>query len=209
MVNFNEGQEQFNKFGGSEKKSAVLYAGAVYMLKYPDPIRAKKFKDIISYKNNQFSEHIGSSVFALCGIESQKTILGYYTDAEKKTKIVVGYEDFTQNGENLYEISKLANAVAPNEPQLDTTIENVNRIIDETKLIKNKKAIKDGFWDMFTIDALIGNKDRHFGNWGILEKDGYITLAPVYDCGSSLSALTDDEILRLLNRLVLQLDYLQ
>jgi hypothetical protein len=46
---------------------------------------------------------------------------------------------------------------------------------------------------MFVIDALIGNRDRHFGNWGFLEKDGELSFAPVYDCGSSLSALLDDE----------------
>jgi len=45
---------------------------------------------------------------------------------------------------------------------------------------------------MFVVDALIGNKDRHLGNWGLLEKNGELRFAPVYDCGSSLSALLND-----------------
>jgi len=49
------------------------------------------------------------------------------------------------------------------------------------------------FWDMFVIDALIGNGDRHLDNWGILSKSGQITFAPIYDCGSSLGALLSDE----------------
>lgn len=46
---------------------------------------------------------------------------------------------------------------------------------------------------MFVIDALIGNTDRHLDNWGLLEQPtGEFTFAPVYDCGSSLSPLYDD-----------------
>ncbi|MCL2079451.1 MAG: HipA domain-containing protein [Oscillospiraceae bacterium] len=201
MIDFDTGQKRLNKFTGSEKKTTILYDGFVYMIKYPDPIRTQKLKGVISYKNNQFSEHIGSSIFNSCGIESQETVLGCYTDTSGKRKTVVGCKDFTQNGGVLYEIDKLSNDIAPDEEKLKTTIENVNRIIDETELIKNKKAIKDGFWNMFIIDALIGNKDRHFGNWGILVKDDDITFAPVYDCGSSLGALLDDgEMARLLDK---------
>ena len=59
MVDFDAGERRFNKFLGSEKKDTVLLDGQMYMIKYPDPIREQKRKDIISYKNNQFSEHIG------------------------------------------------------------------------------------------------------------------------------------------------------
>jgi len=46
---------------------------------------------------------------------------------------------------------------------------------------------------MFVIDALIGNDDRHFNNWGILEKrDGSLVFAPIYDCGASLAASSTD-----------------
>jgi len=193
MIDFDVGERMFNKFLGSEKKDTVLLAGIIYMIKYPDPIREQKRKDIISYKNNQYSEQIGSRIFLSCGIAAQDTALGYYTDRTSgKRKIVVGCKDFTQNGSTLYEMDKLSNPIAPDEGQLGTTIENVNRIIDETELITDKRSIKDGFWDMFVVDTLIGNKDRHFGNWGIIVKDGEVALAPVYDCGSALSALLED-----------------
>lgn len=45
------------------------------------------------------------------------------------------------------------------------------------------------------LDALVGNGDRHPGNWAILERqsDGARFLAPTYDHGSALGAgLTDD-----------------
>jgi hypothetical protein len=193
MINFDDGIEKLNKFLGSEKKTTILYNNELYMLKYPDPIREQKRKGIISYKNNQYSEYIGSNIFASCGIAAQKTVLGYFTDKTTgKRKTVVGCKDFTQDSGTLYEIDKLSNPIAPDEGQLATTIENVNRIIAETELITDKKSIKDGFWDMFVVDTLIGNKDRHFGNWGVVEKDGEVSFAPVYDCGSSLSALLED-----------------
>lgn len=41
---------------------------------------------------------------------------------------------------------------------------------------------------MFIADALLGNFDRHNGNWGILvdEPSKTAEIAPIYDCGSCL-----------------------
>jgi hypothetical protein len=51
------------------------------------------------------------------------------------------------------------------------------------------------FAGYLVLDALVGNGDRHPGNWAILERqsDGARYLAPTYDHGSALGAgLTDD-----------------
>lgn len=63
-------------------------------------------------------------------------------------------------------------------------------------------AIKTRFWDMFIVDALIGNWDRHNGNWGFLYNNSTdeVVLAPVFDCDSSLYPQADDELMtRILN----------
>lgn len=63
-------------------------------------------------------------------------------------------------------------------------------------------VIKIRFWDMFIVDALIGNWDRHNGNWGFLYNNSTdeVVLAPVFDCGSSLYPQADDELMtRILN----------
>ena len=76
---------------------------------------------------------------------------------------------------------------------MEDIIEVINVI---TKTMKVKE-LKEKFWDMFIIDSLIGNKDRHNGNWGImLNKITNISeFAPIYDCGSCLNAtLSDSEI---------------
>src|SRR5699024_7655384 len=60
------------------------------------------------------------------------------------------------------------------------------------------QQLKDRFWDMFIVDALIGNWDRHNGNWGFLydSRTDEISLAPVYDCGSCLFPQADEEIMK-------------
>lgn len=50
---------------------------------------------------------------------------------------------------------------------------------------------------MFIVDALIGNWDRHNGNWGFLYNNltDELTLASVFDCGSSLYPQADECII--------------
>ena len=53
------------------------------------------------------------------------------------------------------------------------------------------------FWDMFIIDALLGNFDRHNGNWGFLvdRNNQNVEFSPIYDCGSCLyPALPEEEM---------------
>jgi hypothetical protein len=190
MIDFNGGTEMPNKFLGSEKKMTLLYNNEVCMIKFPDPIRAKN--NDLSYMNNQFSEHIGCRIFDSCGFQTQETALGTYTDKTGKTKIVVGCKDFTQDGSALYEFSKLSNAVAL-DVNIKTSFESVGTVIRDTPFIKDKESIESRFWDMFVVDALLGNADRHFDNWGISIKNGEVSFAPIYDCGSSLGALLSDE----------------
>jgi len=196
MIDFNQGCQSINKFGGSERKITVSLKGELYMVKFPDPIRAKN--NPLSYMNNQFSEYIGCKIFESAGIKTQDTILGYYTNDDGKKKIVVGCKDFTQDGSVLYEFSKLANELHQTEEIIKASIEDVYLIIDANNSIIDKVRVKNCFWDVFIIDALIGNSDRHFDNFGITVKDNIIEFAPVYDCGSSLGALLSDEFMKCL-----------
>ena len=58
--------------------------------------------------------------------------------------------------------------------------------------------LKEWFWDVFVVDALIGNWDRHNGNWGFLYNTvtDKMVLAPVFDCGSCLYPQADEEIMK-------------
>lgn len=51
---------------------------------------------------------------------------------------------------------------------------------------------------MFIADALLGNFDRHNGNWGFLYDDDKeeAQIAPVFDCGSCLLPQADENVMR-------------
>ncbi len=61
----------------------------------------------------------------------------------------------------------------------------------------DRRVVTERFWDMFIVDALIGNWNRHNGNWGFLydTRTDTLQLAPVYDCGSSLYPQADEKIM--------------
>ena len=195
MINFNKGTRKMNEFLGAEKKMTIEIDSVVYMVKMPDPIREKRLRAEISYKNNQFSEHIGCAIFRTCGIESQKTVLGTFVTPEGKEKVVVGCEVFTNNKTKLIEMKALANATVGSDRKMENTIEDVYYTIENEPLIQNKKKIIIHFWKIFIIDMLIGNTDRHLGNWGFIVTEEDVQFAPIYDCGSSLGALLDDEMM--------------
>jgi hypothetical protein len=59
-------------------------------------------------------------------------------------------------------------------------------------------ALKAHFWDMFVVDAFLGNFDRHNGNWGFLvdPATNKAEIAPAFDFGSCLLPQADDEVMR-------------
>lgn len=190
MINFSNALEIPGTYGGSELKKAIVYNEQAYMMKFPDPIRQKKIQ--LSYMNNQFSEHIGCEIFRSCGMTTQETLLGTY-QTNLGEKIVVACKDFTKDGDELIEFRAFVNAHVIDGYKRELSIESVYAVVENSDLITDKATIIEKFWDMFVIDALIGNTDRHFDNWGLIKKDGQLEFAPIYDCGSSLSALLSDE----------------
>ena len=196
MIDFSNATEEFNNYKGSEKKKTLIYNGKKYLVKFPDPIREKNKN--ISYINNAFSEYIGSNIFKIIGFETQNTILGKY-NYNGKEKIVCACEDFTSDENELFEFEGLA--LSTNlDKKIDTELSDIIDVIDECKMI-NSSETKLKFWKMFVVDALIGNTDRHNGNWGFLvnKKTKQVTFAPIYDCGSCLNPMIEDKEIERLN----------
>lgn len=196
MVNFTEAVEELNSYKGSEKKKTLIYDNKKYLVKFPDPIREKNKN--ISYINNAFSEYIGSNIFRIIGFNVQNTVLGTYTYNEKQ-KIVCACEDFTNNENVLYEFENLALSTNPDK-KIETELSDILEVIDKTKVIDNVKT-RENFWNMFIVDSLIGNTDRHNGNWGFILNTitKEINFAPIYDCGSCLNPMLDDSQIEKLN----------
>ena len=196
MIDFTNAIEEFNNYKGSEKKKTLLYNNKKYLVKFPDPVREKNKN--ISYINNAYSEYVGSNIFKICGFATQNVILGKYIYNEKE-KIVCACEDFTDEEHVLYEFENLALSTNPDK-KIETELADIMEVIEESKMINNKDT-KEKFWDMFIIDSLIGNTDRHNGNWGFLlnKNNSEVTFSPIYDCGSCLNPIIEDTELEKFN----------
>lgn len=189
MINFTNCVEELNKFSGSEKKKTLIFEDKIYLVKFPDPILDKNKN--ISYINNSLSEYVGSNIFRLVGFETQETLLGKYKfNGVEKT--VCACLDFTGDENELYEFESIALSANPDK-KIGTELEDILEILKNSKLF-DYNSIQEKFWDMFIIDSIIGNTDRHNGNWGFLvnKKTKKIEFSPIYDCGSCLNPMLED-----------------
>lgn len=198
MIDFTNAIEEFNHYKGSEKKKTLIYNNKKYLVKFPDPIREKNKN--ISYINNAFSEYVGSNIFKIAGFETQNTILGKYK-YNGKEKIVCACEDFTDDDNILYEFENLALSTNPDK-KIETELNDIIEVLEENKNLIDVEEIKQKFWEMFVVDSIIGNTDRHNGNWGFLlnKKTGKARFSPIYDCGSCLNPMLEDEEIKNINQ---------
>lgn len=180
--------------GANGSKISVLYNNELYMLKFPAVPAINKE---MSYANGCISEYLGCHIFESIGIPAQKTMLGTYTKNGKQ-KIVVACKDFTAGGLVLQDFASLKNTIIDSAHNgYGTELSDIVKTLEEQTAI-DPKLLTDWFWDMFIVDALIGNWDRHNGNWGFLynPETDKISLAPIYDCGSCLFPQADEEIMQ-------------
>lgn len=179
--------------GANGKKIAIEYEGEQYMLKFPPSAKDKHTE--MSYTNSSVSEHIASSIFNMLGIQAQKTMLGTFS-VNGKEKIVCACRDFTTEGKSLYDFCSIKNTVIDSEHGgTGTELSDILDTIEKQKFV-NPQKLSEHFWDVFIIDAFLGNFDRHNGNWGfVTNPDGTTEIAPIYDCGSCLLPQADEKIM--------------
>lgn len=180
--------------GANGQKICIEYNDDKYMLKFPPVV--KSTTTALSYSNSCICEHIASSIFNILGINAQQTILGTY-NIKNKTKIVCACKDFTANGEMFYDFSSIKNTIIDSEHQgFGTELNDLLETIEKQQFIDSKELL-EYFWDVFVVDAFLGNFDRHNGNWGFLvNQNNEASIAPVFDCGSCLLPQADDKIMK-------------
>lgn len=181
--------------GANGSKISVVYEGEQYMLKFP-PHPSKN--ESMSYSNSCISEYLGCRIFESVGIPVQQTMLGTYITEKGGEKVVVACKDFTSVGIVLQDFASLKNQIIDSERNgYGTDLDDIVSVFFEQTAVEPEE-ISGRFWDMFIVDALIGNWDRHNGNWGFLYdvREDSMTLAPVFDCGSSLFPQADEEMIK-------------
>lgn len=179
--------------GANGSKISVVYNDEQYMLKFP-AIANKNHE--LSYSNGCISEYIGCHIFESVGIPVQQTMLGTYRKNGKE-KVVVACKDFTCAGIVLQDFASLKNTIIDSEHNgYGTELDDIIKTMEEQNVL-DPELLKERFWNVFIVDALIGNWDRHNGNWGFLYdvEEDTMELAPVYDCGSCLYPQADENII--------------
>lgn len=138
------------------------------MVKYPELTRGMRGR-IASYITSPLSEYLGSHIYALLGISVHETVLGH-----REGKLVCACKDFVADtGCRLVDFHDLKNSMPddvsfgferrPSDGQ-SVYLSDVLWTIYSYDPIARVPGIINRFWDMFVVDALIGNADRNNTN---------------------------------------------
>ena len=203
LINFDDFEQNQRMYGGTAgRKMGITYEGKEYLLKFPGNLKEQQMKNInLSYSNSPVCEYIGSKIYEIVGLTVHNTILG-----TRNNKIVVACKDFLGKEDRLYEFDKIKVTFEPrfldsngNETNgVGVDLYEIMMTIQEHPFLQDIPGVKEHFWNMFIMDALIGNTDRNNSNWGIiLKKDGLKEIAPVYDNGNCLNSKWDDEKMKI------------
>lgn len=178
------------RYGGSERKLGILVNDEPYMLKFQKITRFGK-------RNNHISEFLGSHIFDLLGMNVHKTYLGKYNG-----EFVVACKDFLVDGYQFVPFNDVGEStIETNIEKYQYTYEDIILLLEKNRKITNVEETISTFFEMYIVDALLGNFDRHGANWGFLKKDNRYKLAPIFDNGSCLfpQLVNEDEIKYILN----------
>ena len=195
MLDFTNLPTKKKAYGGANgSKLSVIYNDELYMLKLP--MHASKNPNL-SYTNSCTSEYLGCHIFNMLGIKAQETLLGTYKYHDK-VKAVVACKDFTSPGVVILDFASIKNQIIDSASngygtELSDIIDTINK-----QTVVDSEELKEHFWNMFVVDAFIGNCDRHNGNWGFLynQETDKLEIAPIFDCGSALFPHIDDELIK-------------
>ena len=196
MFDFTDCKRDYTRIYGGVNggKIGIEYKDTLYLLKFPP--EAKRNSEM-SYANSSFSEYIACHIMESLGLAVQETKLGTYKD-----KIVVACKDFAVNGYSMKDFAFLKNSMIDNTSNgYGVELTEILATIEEQQLVPVGE-LKKFFWEMFIADALLGNFDRHNGNWGFLINDQTrdVKIAPIFDCGSCLyPQITEEGMIEVLN----------
>ena len=172
-------------YSGAERKKAILINEKPYLIKFQKNSRE-------GLRFNHVSEYLGSHIFALLGVETQETFLGTY-----KGENVVVIQDFLGEDEVFVPFYAVGDSsLEQDKEKYQYSYEDIIKMLQDNVKLTDVAQTIDMFWDMFIIDALIANFDRHGSNWGFIKKDNKYRLSPIFDNGSGLfpQLNTDEKI---------------
>lgn len=201
ISNFDEYNPSGLSYGGhGGSKKGIIINNERWFLKYPKATDSME-KVFVSYTTTPISEYIGSHIYETIGIETHETLLG-----TSNNKIVVACKDFLNDYEVILDYNMIKNEydqkieeeirnMSSSSKNTEDDLEEMNVIMNNNIYFQKMPQLKERFWDMFIIDALINNNDRNEGNWGLVlnKNTGDLRITPVYDNGAAFYNKMDED----------------
>lgn len=162
-------------YDGTTEKYGISYKGKNYIVKYPK--NSMDTSHISEYVASHFINNLGYKAHNTLLVDTVDGICVLVEDFINTLGVLHTYADTQQSSEGTDIETK-----AYTYKDIQYMIEKHTKIPDYLK----PKALYQ-FWVMFFLDAILGNRDRHKGNWGYIknEKDEYF-VSPLFDNGGSL-----------------------
>mgnify|MGYP001046233247 CR=1 FL=1 len=174
MIVITDNMRNGKMYDGNSAKFGISLSGVDYIIK-------------MSKKGglSVFTEYIASNFIYAVDIPCQIVQLGKYGN-----EFVDVIKDFTSGTEYTLHSFKETRQSSENTDISNKiySYKDVEYLIEKhTKMsIDQIERSKRCFWDMFICDAILGNRDRHKGNWGYLSNGINYSFAPLYDNGGCL-----------------------
>lgn len=181
-------------YTGAEKKIGITIGHEDYIVKFQK-------NTAFGLRNNHISEFLGCRIMQSMGFNVQEVYLGTYQEQE-----VVVIKDFIKTGEQFVAFNDLGeSSIEADRERFQYSYEDITQILLMNNKLEDPQETIQQFWNLYILDALLGNFDRHGGNWGFIKVNNRYSLAPIFDNGSCLYPnLTDVNDMKMIMNSVLE-----
>lgn len=187
--------DMITAYSGSDRKEGLIDPeGCRYLVKYAEAHTRVNDLDT-SYVNNVISEYMASHILEIAGFEVHHTFIG-----TRNQNLLVACKNFTSGYQYLIEFGQYMRkhydsgdiGRVPDISQIEYVLHN------DPVLCDYAEKLWDTYWERFVGDALVGNFDRHMGNWGYITdtRSGEVYASLIYDNGSTLFPALSEKAMR-------------
>lgn len=183
--------DNFADYGGSDRKNGIILDGSRYMVKFQEretPRNANQTSNV----NNVIAEYLSSHIAATLGLPVHETLI-----VSIGGELAVACKNFERPGTRHIDFDRFAHRhYDSKDVGRHPSLEQVNEVLaTDRQLAPAYEENERSFWDMFVFDAIVGNYDRHGGNWGYLaraDRDTAIQSPPYDNASTFYPAVSED-----------------